>query len=167
MKFPYTPTTNLFHKWGGVIKLVHGITHQQCRARAGRSLDGWWFDCDVEWRDTGKVSRSPVEPFKIVADEGAKNADIAVLSEAMNDYLLEHGEWYDTGPHEGWYAHRKKRVATTDAALQVSISRMSALQLLQLLTTSPEYMTDRYYHDFGVAVRTRMDALTLQEKKSK
>lgn len=112
MNFPYTPQTELMHYSGGKIVTVYGMTHQACKARDGRSLDGWWFDCDVQWVDTGKVSRSPVEPFKMCADEGGKNADIQALSAAMAEYLREHGEWCDSkSKHEGWYAHRKERVA--------------------------------------------------------
>jgi hypothetical protein len=109
MQFPYTPTTCLQHKWGGIIKVVHGIQHQACKARDGRSLDGWWYDCDVLWHDTGKTSRSPVDPYKLAAQDGGKNPDIQALSVALEAYLREHGEWFDKGPHEGWYAHRKAK----------------------------------------------------------
>jgi hypothetical protein len=106
MQFPYSPTTDLQHQMGGRIVKVHGIAHQACKAREGRSLDGWWFDCDVLWQDSGKVSRSPVEPYKMVADEGIKNPDMQVLLDAMTRYLSDNGEWCTLGPHQGWYAHR-------------------------------------------------------------
>lgn len=109
MQFPYTPKTEISHKLGGKIVSVHGIKHQECKPRDGRSLDAWWFECDVLWADTGTVSRSPVEPFKLCAGDGAANPDLTALSEAMNDYLLKHGEWCDSGKHQGWYAHRKAK----------------------------------------------------------
>ena len=112
MDFPYTPKTDLRHYAGGQIVAVHGIKHQSCKARDGRSLDGWWFDCDVKWADTGKVSRRPVEPFKMCAEEGGKNVDLQLLSAAIAEYLSKHGEWCDgKSKHEGWYAHRKERSA--------------------------------------------------------
>jgi hypothetical protein len=110
MQFPYTPKTNISHTWGGKIVAVHGIKHQECKPRDGRSLDGWWFECDVLW-DDGKVSRSPVEPFKMAAEEGGQNADLRVLFKALDEYLAENGKWYDSKPHEGWYAHRKAKAA--------------------------------------------------------
>jgi hypothetical protein len=107
MQFPYKPTTHIQHYMGGTIELVHGIEHQACKPSDGRSLDGWWFDCDVKWADTGKVSRSPCEPFKMCAEEGGRNADIQALNAAMAEYLAEHGEWCDSkSKHEGWFAHR-------------------------------------------------------------
>lgn len=111
IEFPYTPTTCLQHKWGGIVQKIHRITHQECKPREGLSLDSWWFDCDVLWHDTGKVTRSPVEPFKLVAQDGGENSDIRALTQAMGEYLAEHGAWYDTGRHRGWYAHRKAPAA--------------------------------------------------------
>ena len=30
---------------------------------------------------------------------------------ALDEYLSEHGAYYDGKPHEGWYAHRKVKAA--------------------------------------------------------
>ena len=104
MEFPYTPTTDLRHRWGGKITMVHGIKHQAVPPRDGRSLDGWWFDCDVLWQDTGKVSRGPVESLKFCAEDVGLNADIRALDDAMHDYLKTHAHYFDERTrHEGWY----------------------------------------------------------------
>ena len=129
MEFPYTPKTELSHKWGGKIVAVHGVAHQACKPRDGRSLDGWWFDCDVLW-DDGKTSRSPVEPFKLCADDPGNNVDLRGLMAAMTDYLAEHGDWCDgSTKHEGWYAHRKTKLAPvydSTGKLMASVARVSA-----------------------------------------
>ncbi len=111
MEFPYTPKTELQHAFGGKIVLVHGMAHQACKPQERRSMDAWWFDCDVMWSDNGKVSRSPVELFKLCADGGAENEDMQVLLDAMARYLTDNGEWCSIGPHQGWYAHRKAKAA--------------------------------------------------------
>ncbi|MCW5631918.1 MAG: hypothetical protein KIT17_01145 [Rubrivivax sp.] len=96
----------LFHRHGGKIVKVHGIAHCQCKPDQGRSRDYWYFECDVLWDDSGTEDTHEVEPFKLGCDDPPGNAELKALMEAMNAYLLEHGAWYDTGPHEGWYAHR-------------------------------------------------------------
>lgn len=108
LTFPYIPTTELLHKWGGVITKVHGIVVMLERPRGGRSRDLWWFDCDVRWTDGSPPGRCPVEPFKLAAEQGGENSDIRALCTAMNDYLAAHGKWYESGPHRGWYAHRAR-----------------------------------------------------------
>lgn len=109
MQFPYSPTTDLQHRYGGKIVLVHGIRHQAVPPRDGRSLDGWWFDCDVRWDDTGKVSRSPVEPYKLSAEEDGTNPDIRTLSAAMMDYLEANARMCDNRTkHEGWYFNDRR-----------------------------------------------------------
>lgn len=110
MNFPYEPSPTLHHKWGGTIQKVYGIGHREERPKGGRSCDYWFFDCDVLWHDTGKVSRHEVEPFKLAADKPNEHEGLKALRAAMNDYLLEHGEWCKSGSkHEGWYAHRKDK----------------------------------------------------------
>jgi len=109
MEFPFTPTTDLQHKWGGKIVLVHGIKHQVVPPKDGRSLDSWWFDCDVLWDDTpGKTHRSPVEAFKLCAEEGGRNPDIRALDAAMMDYLKANARYCDDRTkHEGWYFNKR------------------------------------------------------------
>ena len=89
------------------------IKHQAVPPKDGRSLDGWWFDCDVLWDDTGKVSRSPVESFKLCAEDGGRNADIQALDAAMMDYLKTNARHCDDRTkHEGWYfTERRAKVA--------------------------------------------------------
>lgn len=113
MEFPYTPKTDLQHRFGGKVLLVHGIKHQACEPRDGRSLDGWWFDCDVRW-DDGKVARSPVESYKLCAEEGSQNPDIKALDAAMMEYLKTNARYCDDRTkHEGWYF--KERAAKVAA----------------------------------------------------
>jgi hypothetical protein len=112
MRFPFTPTTDLQHKWGGKIMLVHGIKHQAVTPKDGRSLDGWWFDCDVLWDDTGKVSRGPVESFKLCAEDGGRNPDIRALDAAMMDYLKANARHCgERTKHEGWYFNERRAKA--------------------------------------------------------
>lgn len=104
--FPMTPTT-LQHRHGGKIVKVHGVAHCACSPEQGRSRDYWYFDCDVLWDDSSTVDRHEVEPYKLACDDPPSNTELASLMTAMTSYLHEHGARYDSGPHEGWYAHRK------------------------------------------------------------
>ena len=109
MQFPYEPKT-VDHCHGGKIVKVYGPAHKIDRPRGGYSRDYWFLDCDVLWVNTGKTCRHEVEPFKLCAEEGHANPEIRELCDAMAAYLQEHGEWRESKP-QGWYAHRKAKVA--------------------------------------------------------
>ena len=109
MKFPHTPV-GVDHKFGGKIVTVHGVAHKTDTPKGGQSRDYWFFDCDVQWDDSGKISRTEVEPFKLCANGGGANLELQALNAAMDKHLRDNGEWRETAPR-GWYAHRKVKAA--------------------------------------------------------
>ena len=108
MEFPYTPK-NVLHAHGGKIVEITGCGHKTDRPQLGYSRDWWFFIGRVQWDDTGKLGeRGHIEPGVLCGD----TAEINELLGAMNAYLRKHGEWCDSkSKHEGWYAHRKERIA--------------------------------------------------------
>jgi hypothetical protein len=109
--FPMNPTT-LFHRHGGKIVRIHGISHREDKPKGGYSRDYWFFDADVEWDDSpGKAHRHEVEPFKLACDDPGNNEELKAAMAAMDDYLRTHGTWSDSKPHQGWYANRENRRA--------------------------------------------------------
>ena len=111
MKLPYTPQA-LVHRSGGTILEVVGITHIAARPKDGRSQDEWFYLCRVRWSD-GKGDESevhPVHPIR-VCFEGASGSpghlEVCALSELLNVYLHEHGQWRDD-EIEGWYANARR-----------------------------------------------------------
>lgn len=106
VNFPIRPTT-LYHKHGGKITKIRGITHREDKPKDGRSRDYWFFVADVEWRDGGKSEKTEVAPYAVCCEEPSSNDELKCVMKALNEYLLEHGEYCEGKPHEGWYAHRK------------------------------------------------------------
>ena len=104
MDFPFKPQ-HVVHRLGGKIVVVHGLRHQVNKPRDGRSLDAWWYVGDVEWFDGTKSTNHQIDPPMLCFDGERKDWD--ALSDAMMDYLREHGEWRRSKP-EGWYAHDRK-----------------------------------------------------------
>jgi hypothetical protein len=108
MQFPYSPK-HLQHNSGSRITAIHALFHEQYPPIDGRSQDMWGATCQIEWRDTGKVSEANVFMVNIGYDgtpEG--HAEFCTLSALMVKYLTENGEWRDSKP-EGWYAHRASK----------------------------------------------------------
>jgi hypothetical protein len=50
----------------------------------------------------------------------------------------------------------------SDEELITAIKTMITFELLVLAMTSPEYLTDPYYKDFGAAMRERFEVLKLR-----
>ncbi len=115
MQFPFKPQ-HTFHKHGGKIILITGIGHEVERPQDGYSKDYWFYTGRMKWDDTGRVDVSDhrIYAHDLCADDKAGHDEINMISEAMMAYLNEHGEWYDSKPHQGWYANvrteRQKRV---------------------------------------------------------
>ncbi len=108
ISFPYAPKL-VSHKHGGKITLIHSIEHSIAKPRNGRSQDTWWLVCDVTWHDSGKSRRCDVGPWALCYEgeyQGAGHNEVCAISEALNAYLFEQGEWCGPGKHEGWYANR-------------------------------------------------------------
>lgn len=111
MKFPHTPV-GLGHSFGGEIVTIHRIGHRIDKPREGHSRDYWFLECDVRWKDTGKVDRHEVEPFKLTeSTEG--QPEVRALAEAMTTYLQANGTFDGTFKGRkvgGWLAYRHLKV---------------------------------------------------------
>lgn len=108
VNFPIRPTT-LDHKHSGKITEIHGISHREDRPKDGYSRDYWFFVADVEWSDGSKSQKTVVQPFAVCCDEPGENDELKCVMKALDEYLREHGEYFDGKPHQGWYAHRKTK----------------------------------------------------------
>ncbi len=108
LTFPFQPKA-VFTKSGGTVIEIQGIEHKIDRPQMGYSRDYWYYLATIKWSDTGKTSepRRHLYPYDLCADEGNGFEEIRQLSEAMMDYLHEHGEWRNTKP-QGWTAHKRK-----------------------------------------------------------
>lgn len=97
-----------FHKHGGRITKLERIAHECAKPTGGHSRDIWFFVGSVEWRDGGKSEGLEIAPWAIChdPDDEEGRAEVDSVLEALNVYLLEHGEWFNDGKtrHEGWYA---------------------------------------------------------------
>lgn len=102
MKLP-TTLTKTFHKHGGRIVSIENIGHAIDKPADGRSRDTWFFVGDVEWDDGTKSQSAEIAPYCLAADDQSEVHELLAL---MNDYLAANGEWFDSGKHQGWYAHR-------------------------------------------------------------
>lgn len=104
MKLP-VDLNNTFYRYGGRITRISSIAHRTEEPKNGYSRDVWFFIGNVLWHDSSVSRDFEIAPCFISAN-GDDHTEILALSEVMSQYLLEHGEWYLSGDHKGWYAHR-------------------------------------------------------------
>jgi hypothetical protein len=109
MKLPYKPTA-VYHRHGGKILEVTEIRHQTEKPSGGYSRDAWYFMGRVRWDGSGTGDKlRPIDMPMLCSDTPEGQDEIRGLSDLMMAYLREHGEWFETNPHKGWYAHRRAR----------------------------------------------------------
>ena len=108
MNFP-VKTVGILHRSGGTITQITGISHSIGKPVYGRSSDVWFYIGDVKWDDGGESLNLEIQPFALhIEPEGREQYE--PLSDAMMDYLNEHGKWCDEkSKHAGWYANVRSK----------------------------------------------------------
>lgn len=111
MKLP-VDLSHTTHRHGGRIVRIERIEHVVDKPEDGRSRDVWHFIGNVEWSDGTRSDGLQIAPWAVCFD-GDHRDEVIALNELMSEYLNANGDWFRSGPHEGWYAHRprKARVA--------------------------------------------------------
>jgi hypothetical protein len=110
LQLPYKPI-NVLHRHGGKILEVTEMRHQTEKPSGGYSNDAWYFMGRVRWEDGsgGGDKLHPIDVPMLCSDTPEGQQEISALCELTMAYLHENGEWFDSKPHEGWYAHRRAR----------------------------------------------------------
>jgi hypothetical protein len=107
--FPFQPKA-VFTKSGGTVIEIQGIEHKVDRPQMGHSRDYWYYLATIKWSDTGKTSEPGrhLYPYDMCTDTPEGHIEINALSEAMMDYLREHGTWKQDAAPRGWTATKRK-----------------------------------------------------------
>lgn len=99
------------HRHGGRIMHIDRIEHVIEPPKGGHSRDAWHFVGNVIWDNGTQSTGLQIAPWALVYGDDSAVARVEVdgLLQKLNEYLAEHGRWFEAGPHQGWYAHRRSK----------------------------------------------------------
>lgn len=108
---------HLRHKHGGRITALHAVGHD-----THKKVAEWFYEGDVEWDDGSKSYATQIPPWALCHGPSvdASLPELNEVSEALNRYLADHGEWHDTkftrdGRAYSWTPKDKTGSTTLDA----------------------------------------------------